>query len=71
VRREIKQVEGTLVEISPAERKAAQVARKREEWQCKTLEDFVELGKARGYQYPHAWAKKRFAFRQKKTVDNV
>lgn len=71
VRREIKQVEGTLVEISPAERKAAQVVRKREEWQCKTLEDFIELGKARNYSYPHAWAKKRFAFRQKKTVDNV
>lgn len=30
---------------------------KQEEWKCKTLAEFVALGKARGYQFPYGWAK--------------
>lgn len=47
-------------------RVAATRVRKKEEGDCVTLEDFIELGKQRGYQYPTAWGKKRFGFRHKK-----
>lgn len=59
-RREIKQVEGDLVEI----KRAATIKRKREERDCRTLEDFIELGKSRGYRFYEQWAQKRYAFRQ-------
>lgn len=63
LKREIKQVEGNLVEI----KRAATIQRKKEERDCKTLEDFIELGRQRGYQYPEQWAKHRIKFRQKKS----
>lgn len=67
-RTELKQVEGTLVKVGPTpEQKAsATVVRKRQESQCRTLEDFIELGRSRGYQYPVQWAKKRHEFRVKR-----
>jgi DNA repair protein RadD len=46
----------------------AKVQRKKEERQCETLEDLIELGKARGYNYPKTWAERVFGFRQKKAV---
>lgn len=60
-RRQIKQVEGDLVEI----KRAATIKRKKEERDCKTLEDFIELGRQRGYQYPKQWATHRMKYRKK------
>lgn len=75
--RKPEQVAGTLQEITPeqraairaaadAERELKQRQRKTEESQCKTLEDFIELGRARGYNFPRQWAEKRFQFRQQR-----
>ncbi len=75
--RELKVTEGQLQEITPEQRAALreiadreramqQRQRKTEEGQCKTLEDFIELGRNRGYVYPEAWARKRFQFRQQR-----
>jgi len=61
-RREIEQEDGQLVEITPEMRQAAQKARKKEEGECRTLEDFIALGQARGYKA--GWAIKRFELRQ-------
>jgi len=36
---------------------------KRDEWRCKTLEDFIALGKARGYEHPYGWAKHKMRVR--------
>jgi hypothetical protein len=53
--REIKEVEGELSEI---EIKARRKKRGMEEWQCRTLEDWVALGKERGHD--SKWAMIRF-----------
>lgn len=78
-RKEIKEVAGNLVHITAeerakqraekeAEKLRQQKTRKREEAQCVTLEDFIELAKNRGYQYGEAWAKKRFELRQRRNA---
>jgi len=61
-RSEIKQVEGDLVEI----KRAATIKRKKEERDCRTLEDFENLGKDRGYQFWKQWAAKRYSFRKQR-----
>ena len=81
-RKEMKQVDGNLVEITAAqkeqlrravdiEKQKAKKKRVTEEHQCETLEDLVELGKSRGYQYPRQWGERRWQFiaaaRQKRT----
>ena len=55
--REIEEREGELVRLEE-QHKAALLARhrKREEWACKSREDFIKLGRARGYKNPEAWA---------------
>lgn len=69
--------EGKLWEIDmdPRARLKEQMARekeerierqRKEESQCKTLEDWIELGKSREYKKPHAWAILRFNERQKR-----
>lgn len=65
-KREIKQVEGELVEITPEARLLIRKQRITEERQCKTLEDFIELGRSRDYKFPRQWAEKRFGFRMKR-----
>jgi DNA repair protein RadD len=65
---EIEQVEGTLVEITPAQKQQMKIVRKREEWQCKTLEDFIELANHRGYKFGRQWAEKRMQLRAAKNV---
>ena len=52
--REVEEVAGELEQVDPAEvRRAA----KREQARAKSVEDLVELGRARGYKNPHAWAR--------------
>lgn len=54
--RQIEEREGELSEITEVQKKAKQLARKREQAECKTLEDLIALGEARGYGNPSAWA---------------
>jgi len=74
--RKLSEGDGILVELTRDEKKIIKEAeefeklveskkRKTEEGQCKTLDDFIELGKDRGYKYPEAWAEKRYSFRRK------
>lgn len=60
--------EGELRRIRAEEIAAAKAAaankRKDEERACKTVEDFVRLGRARGYKFPAGWAQVRFAARK-------
>lgn len=52
--REVEEVAGELEQVDVAEvRRAA----KREQARAKSVEDLVELGRARGYKNPHAWAR--------------
>lgn len=53
--KEIEQVDGSLEEIKAAQ-VAEKKAKKREQGQARTLEALVELGRARGYKNPQAWA---------------
>lgn len=47
--REIKTVTGELKELQIQQKKEEKKTRVREEWMCKTLEDWIELGKERGH----------------------
>jgi superfamily II DNA or RNA helicase len=59
--REIKQVDGELVKI---EKQAQIKARRVEEWQADSLEDFVRIGKERGYA--PGWAYIKYNLRKNK-----
>ena len=52
--REVEEVAGELEQVDPA---AVRRAAKREQARAKSVEDLVELGRARGYKNPHAWAR--------------
>ena len=56
--REIAQVDGTLVEVRPDDRR---LQAKREQAACRTLDDLKALAAARGYRA--AWAEKVWAAR--------
>jgi DNA repair protein RadD len=58
-RRELKQVDGELVEMAARERK-------REQGSAQSLQDLIALGQQRGYKNPVAWAKHVIAARQTK-----
>lgn len=58
--REIDEKDGELVKMSP-ERLAEIHEKRREEWSCKTLTDWMNLAKKRGYK--PGWAYHRFAAR--------
>jgi superfamily II DNA or RNA helicase len=64
VRREIKQVEGTLVEITPEQRKAQQIARRLDIRKCRTYEELLAYAEQQGYQYPSAWSRKQLSIRE-------
>jgi superfamily II DNA or RNA helicase len=57
--RELKQVDGELVEVAARERK-------REQGTAQSLQDLIALGQSRGYKNPVAWAKHVLAARQTK-----
>lgn len=73
--REIEQAEGVLVELTPEakaelrakaeqQKRDAQVQRKREERDCKTLAELTALGEQRGYKHAAAWAERILGFRE-------
>ena len=63
--RELEQEEGQLKQLTEDEKIALRIQRKSEEKTCRTLQDFTELGKKRGYQHPEKWAHYRIEARQK------
>lgn len=71
-RAEMEIQEGELVEITREQRelmkKRAHVTRKKEEWDCHTVEELAELGRQRGYKFADAWASKLFETRGKKSA---
>lgn len=62
--RELEVVEGSLEEVNRDTRQAAW-DRKREQAQCKTLEDLIALGARRGYKSPSFWARNIWQARQR------
>lgn len=63
VSREIEHVDGDLVEIDV---EAMRREKKREQANCQTLEELIELGRRRNYKNPAAWARHYFHARQSK-----
>lgn len=68
--REVEFKDGDLEEI---DRSAIRKSKKIEEWQCGSLQELVDLGKRRGYQYPQEWAAKLWteAARRKKAKEHA
>lgn len=64
--REVEHADGELVEIDPI---LLRKARLKEEWNCKTKEELVALGKSRGYRYPDQWAQHRWNYRETKKME--
>jgi len=62
-------IEGELVELTTQQiqiqKKRESMAKKKDEWDCKTVEELTELGRSRGYHYPKEWAERKFSFRKK------
>jgi superfamily II DNA or RNA helicase len=61
--KEIEVGEGELVRMTEADKARVRAQRKREEAECKTLDDWVSLGRQRGYDFPLQWARKRHGYR--------
>ena len=57
--RELNEVAGTLEKVDKVALRRAQWG---EEHSCKTLDELVELGKARKYRYAKLWAERRWQF---------
>lgn len=63
--RVVKTEDGKLSKIErEALKKAATERRKQEERQCASFDEFVSLGRARGYEFPRQWAKKQCQLRR-------
>jgi hypothetical protein len=59
--RELKVVEGELVEVAARERKREQG--KREQGGAQSLRELIELGQRRGYKKPRGWAERVYQAR--------
>lgn len=64
--KEIKVAEGDLEEVSSEQRKARRVDQMREQNECTTLGQLVQLGQRRGYKSPQQWAFKVWSSRMGK-----
>jgi superfamily II DNA or RNA helicase len=61
--REIEVGEGELKKLTAEDKARVRAIRKKEEADCKSIEDWVSLGRARGYDFPLQWAQKRHTLR--------
>lgn len=67
--REIEHVEGELQEIDQKALKQQQIfQRKREQSNCRTKDELIQLGKLRGMKKPEAWAQHVFQSRQRRKL---
>lgn len=64
--RAVEQEDGQLQEVTGEAAEALRRVRKAEERRATTYDDFVKLGKARGYTKPEAWARIRMRFKQRR-----
>ena len=60
---EVEVADGELIEMTETEKQRVRAMRKQEERECKTLDDWVSLGRKRGYDFPLQWGRKRYGFR--------
>lgn len=74
--RKVEQADGELIELTAAgravlkqkaeqEKAKARRARFSAEHKCQTIEELVQLGVERGYQYPAQWAERRWEYMRK------
>jgi superfamily II DNA or RNA helicase len=71
--RKIELVEGSLKEVDRAKlraerelaKKQDQRQRQREEWGSRSINELVEVGRARGYDYPEQWARTKWSIMEK------
>lgn len=68
--RGVEQQDGELMEVTGAVAEALRRKRRAEERRAKTYDDFLALGRARGYAKPEAWAKIRMKFRERRTASH-
>jgi len=61
-RAEIEHVDGDLQEI---DREAVKRAKKMEEWECRSFEELLALGKRRGYNNPEGWSGHMWTLRER------
>lgn len=66
--KEIEVGEGELIKMTEADKQRVRAMRKQEESDCKTLDDWVSLGRKRGYDFPMQWAQKRHGFRARRSA---
>lgn len=66
--KQIEVADGELIEMTELEKQRVRAMRKNEEAECKTLDDWVSLGRKRGYDFPLQWAQKRQGFRQRRSA---
>jgi len=63
--RVVREVAGKLSKVErEALQRAKTATRKAEESACESYDEFVSLGKARGYEFPAQWAKRQCKFRR-------
>lgn len=55
--RKVKQVDGELVEIDPAQARAARLEARQQQGRTATESELIEIGKQRGYKRPALWAR--------------
>ena len=53
-------------ELVPVDKEALRVARARQEHACKSLDELIDVGRARGYSKPEAWAAHLWTVRERK-----
>jgi DNA repair protein RadD len=66
--KQIEVADGELIEMTDAEKDRVRAMRKQEEAACKTLDDWVSLGRKRGYDFPMQWAQKRYGYRNRRAA---
>lgn len=64
--RQVEQQDGELREVTGEVAELLRQRRKAEERRAKTFDDFVRLGRERGYNNPEAWARIRMKFRERR-----
>lgn len=64
--RQLEQQDGELKEVTGEAAEVLRRKRKAEERRATSYDDFVALGKERGYRYPEQWAKHRMRFKRQR-----
>jgi superfamily II DNA or RNA helicase len=63
---DLKEIKREEREAKKAQEEELKKQKRREKWQCRTLEELTEYGKKYGYKNPQFWAMKQMDFRRRK-----